>query len=406
MQIVVTNPPWDGIRAGSRWPTKCRFGAYFPYPHNLAGGVASLRKAGHDVVFLDAIAMRMRMYDLAPFIERVDLIKPDLIIQEISTPSLPDDRCIGEKLADIAPLAVCGPHASGAGASLLAEWPFLLAVLKGEIERSSVRLAATMQRQVYPFEYSPNLDTYPPPALENLYLYRDVPGPNGGITYQMQGSRGCPWSCTFCIEPWCDTGKPSWRPKSPRRIVEEARKAHELFPRLDGAYLDGPTENVGDQRCREIAHGFQQADIPFAMMCRFDILQLDTWDYMAERGLFYVKGGLESANQELVKTTRKRLQVAKVKETVEHLKKLLPARNIHLAVMWGIPGETSETVKETLAFVRDLGVYWQESYCAPATGTPLRAMQPQLVTSASLAAAGESSPLNPEVAEWVKEAKG
>lgn len=405
MRIVVTNPPWDGTRAGSRWPTKSEFRGYIPYPVMLAGGVSSLRNAGHEVIFLDAIAMRMRMRDLPDFVARVQAIKPELIIQEISTPSIVDDRVIGEQLAAIAPVAVTGPHATFFAARMLDDWPFLHAVLQGEIERNSVALADAMERRCYGFDAAKSLDEYPIPAQQNLYLYRDVPGPTGGVTYQTWASRGCPWRCRFCIEPFQATGKPSHRVKSGDYLARECSQARENFPSIDGVYLDGPTENVTDRRSREIADAMYSINMPFGMMTRFDTNSLETWDYMIDRGLFYVKGGVESANQRLVDDVGKKLNLQSVRETVAHLKRRLPPRSVHMTTMFGIPGETKDTVRETLAFIEEMGVHHQESYMAPVPGTAYWADAADTFPVEELAMAGKIAPGNPDVACWVRDAK-
>jgi len=408
MKIIVTNPPWQGPRAGSRWPHHWKSASsYVPYPMTLAGGVSALRAMGHDVTFLDAVALRMRLCDLDDFYARVRAIQPDLIIQEVSTPSLPDDEPIAQALSSIAPVAACGPHPTALPQQLLDAWPFLHAVLQGEIERNAVDLAETMRKGIYGFDYAKNLDDYPDMAQENLYLYRDVMGPNGGVTYQTLASRGCAWRCLHCTDPWQYTGRPTIRQRSPQRVVAECQRAFEKFPHLDGVYLDGPTENPSDRRARELADAFGAAGIKWGAMCRFDTLELETWDYMIDRGFYYVKGGVESANQQLVDSTLKMLKIDKVREAVRHLKTRLPARNIHMTIMYGVPGENYETVKESLAFCKELGVHWQESYLAPVPGSGYfkDAEAANIYPVEKLAMAGQLAPGNPDVAEWVKEAK-
>ena len=405
MRVIVTNPPWWGTRAGSRWPSKSEWGSYFPYPIHLAGAVSTLRKNHAFVTFFDAVAKRMRMEQLDAYIEQVRQIRPQLIIQAISTPSIVEDEVIAKRLSEIAPVAVTGPHATSFGERMLKDWPFLFAVLQGEIELNSVDLMNRMEPGVYGFKSAKNLDEYPFPAQENLYLYRDVPGPHGGVTYQTWASRGCFARCKFCIEPWADTGKASWRKKSPKYVVDECIEAKRKFPLLDGVYLDGPTENVGDDRCKEIADRFSMADIPFSMMTRLDTLELETWDYMLDRGFFYVKAGMESGVQELVDHTGKNLDLDKCTETVRHLKKRMHPRSIHLTCMYGIPGETKDTVYRTLKYLKSLGVYFQESYMAPVPGTPYWDNAKELYPVEELAMGGKAAPGNPDVAQWVRECK-
>ena len=408
MKVALVNPPWNGVRAGSRWPSLCEPGGqYFCYPMDLAGGAASLREAGHEAILLDAVAHRMRTRDVPDFIKRVEAIKPDLIIQEISTPSIVDDKPIAEQLAKIAPLAVSGPHATTFAHQMFDEWPFLHATLQGEIELNSKKLAHEMFRGVYPYESSKNLDDYPDMLIQDAYLYRDVPGPNGGVTWQTRASRGCPWRCKFCVEPWQHTGKPSYRKRSPERVVQECVRAIRAFPRLDGVYLDDPTTNVQEDHTKALADAFHHYEIAWSMMARADTLSLECWDYLIDRGLFYVKFGLESANQKLVDDCGKKLNISHVRDSVLHLKKRLHPRNIHCTVMYGLPGETRETVLETLLFMRDLGVHFQESFCAPVPGTGYfnDAKTRDLFPVEQLAMAGQLAPGKPEVAQWVQEAK-
>ena len=99
----------------------------------------------------------------------------------------------------------------------------------------------------------------------------------------------------------------------------------------------------------------------------------------------------------------KQLDIPKVEETVLHLKKRLPPRNIHLTCMYGLPGETYETVKETLGFLKRMGVHWQESYMAPAPGTGYG--DESVYPVEELAMSGKVAPGNPDVAKWVAQAK-
>lgn len=122
MRITLINLPWQerarlGVRAGSRWPFTARPEKdghihYIPFPFFLAYAASVLKKEGWEVTCTDAIAEGISEQKV---IERLKGDRPQLLVAEISTPSLNNDLRILKIIRDRFPdcwMAVSGPHAS------------------------------------------------------------------------------------------------------------------------------------------------------------------------------------------------------------------------------------------------------------------------------------------------------
>jgi radical SAM superfamily enzyme YgiQ (UPF0313 family) len=85
-------------------------------------------------------------------------------------------------------------------------------------------------------------------------------------------------------------------------------------------------------------------------MARADTSDEETFKIMKDAGLYAVKFGVESGVQEIVNNCGKLLNLQKVIENVRLLKEL--NIKVHLTFTLGLPGETKETIKQTLKFLK------------------------------------------------------
>ena len=93
MKVLLFNSPWYdsedpmkwGVRGGSRWPhfqerpSIDKLPRYVPFPFFLATSAAVLRRAGHDVKIIDAIASDFK---LEQSLAMVEVFKPQVIFSE------------------------------------------------------------------------------------------------------------------------------------------------------------------------------------------------------------------------------------------------------------------------------------------------------------------------------------
>lgn len=380
-KIFLGNAPWNkpgfyGVRAGSRWPHfEVETNRYMPFPFQLAYGAALLEREGFQVLLVDAIAAGLSEAD---FYKKIEEYGPDLALLEVSTPSFNADLAIADqvrkRLCDGALLAFCGPHAPMGKSDFLDSHPVVDLVLTAEYEFTLLEVAKALEEKKS-LSLVPGLvvrneqgqgvntgkglivkevDSLPWPARHFLPLekYFDNPGNIPEPALQMWGSRGCPFSCSYCIWPQLMDGN-TYRPRQPASILDEMESVVAEYG-YKSVYFDDDTFNIGKERmlefCREkIRRG---NDTPWAIMARADLMDREILEAMAESGLKAVKYGMESAEPKLISHVGKNLDIRKAIENVRLTQEL--GIKVHLTFMFGIPGETWDTVKKTVQLAREL----------------------------------------------------
>jgi len=381
LKVFLGNAPWYkpgfyGVRAGSRWPHfESELDRYMPFPFQLAYATALLEKQGIEVLLVDGIAEKMTEDD---FMNRIDNFDPDLVLLEVSTPSFDTDikfaRRLRARLSPKTNLAFCGPHVLMFQPEILDTHPEIDLIFIGEYEQTLKRAVQALGRQenltsvpglilrdyqgkaisTGQPEIAKDIDAMPWPARHFLPMhnYFDNPGNIPEPSLQMWGSRGCPFSCSYCIWPQLMQGN-HYRPRNIHSILDEMERVCSDYG-FNSVYFDDDTFNIGKQRmldfCREKIR--RKLEIPWAIMARADLMDQEILEAMAEAGLMGIKYGIESAEPRLLENISKNLDLNKAVENVFITKKL--GIKVHLTFMFGIPGETKETIRKTVKLAKHL----------------------------------------------------
>lgn len=380
MKVLLSNPPWFvdggrkwGIRAGSRWPftTPPAYG-YLPFPFLLAYATSYLRKQGIQAHLVDSVLTRE---SVDSYFERIRHFAFDYVVIETSTPSIENDLAIARQAAQHTKVILTGPHATIFADELMAQHNFIWGIAKGEYEKNLHRMLAEGKGGIYDYELTEDLMDLPWPYRDStIYRYEDrFPNSPPGPILQIHGSRGCPFTCIFCLWPPVMYRGNKYRPRQADDIIAEIIQCFRSFPKLTSVYFDDDTFNIGKERILQICAGMKQLGIPWSAMCRADTSDLETFRAMADSGCYAVKFGIESGCQQLVDRCQKNLDLTKVEESVKFLKSL--GVFVHVTYTWGLPGETEETIRMTQEFNRRLQPNSaQQSFCTPFPGTPFYTM--------------------------------
>lgn len=378
MKVMLVNLPWHrgsawGVRAGSRWPhiRGPQERDYLPFPFYLAYGAALLLREGFEVVLLDAIAQQMPE---GPFLDRVRYERPDLLVAEVSTPSLAYDLALLGRLPRELPVVLCGPDANIKEPQVLKRYAQIHYVLQGEYEMTLldlVRHLASMAelskvqgllyRRNGSFEVNPprallpNLDELPWPWRDPLpmYQYNDAPGGIPRPSVQMISTRGCPYNCGFCLWPQVMYGGRNYRMRSVKDTVDEMEYLVQHFG-FRSIYFDDDTFNISRPRTLLFAEEVKRRraegrlSVPWALMGRADLMDEEVLTRLAESGLAAVKYGVESAVQELLDGIDKAMDFRKADRMIRFTQSL--GIKTHLTFTFGLPGETKETIKRTIDY--------------------------------------------------------
>ena len=180
--------------------------------------------------------------------------------------------------------------------------------------------------------------------------------------------RGCPAQCTFCLWPQT-VGGHKYRAKSPEGVTREMAHAKKLFPQVKEFFFDDDTFTAYQPRAREIAKQLGKLGMTWSCNARANV-NYETLKTMRDHGLRLLLVGYESGNQAILDNIKKGIRLEEAREFTANCKKL--GITIHGTFILGLPGETHETIKQTIEFAKEVDPFsMQVSLAAPYPGTEL-----------------------------------
>jgi radical SAM superfamily enzyme YgiQ (UPF0313 family) len=182
--------------------------------------------------------------------------------------------------------------------------------------------------------------------------------------------RGCRSKCTFCLWPQTIGGN-SYRTRSAAKVVEEVALMHQMFPQVQEFFFDDDTFTDDHARAEEIARGLGKLGITWSCNARPNV-PYETLQVLKQNGLRLLLVGYESGVQEILNNIRKGTKIEHIRRFTSDCHKL--GIVIHGTFIVGLPGETPETIKQTIQFAKEINPHTiQVSLAAPYPGTALYA---------------------------------
>lgn len=245
---------------------------------------------------------------------------------------------------------------------LQADLPAQLAAIKGLGWRHAGEIAVNADR---PFFRS--LDDLPMPLHHLLPLdhYR-MPMIKGPYTFIVT-SRGCPAGCKYCIKHV--SYQYSVRLRSPVKLLEEMQLLHDLGVHHIHMYADLFTVNRDQvvELCRLIIDAGLK--VTWTANSRVDYVDEEMLQLMGRAGCILMAWGIESGNELILRRAHKGYKM-------EQAHRALGWAHASGIKNWGyfiigLPGETVETIQETIAVSKtlplDIALF---HVAAPYPGTP------------------------------------
>ena len=381
MNTLFLQPPsFDGFDggAGSRYQAKREIKSFW-YPTWLAQPAALIPGSR----LIDAPPARL---GLEPVL--ADAKTRDLVILHTSTPSFASDVKVAQALKDAKPSLKIGmvgakvavqPEESllkGAPIDFVArnEFDFTLKeVAEGrdfkDIDGISYRDAnggIVHNRERAMIE---NMDTLP--FVTDVYK-RDLRIEDYFIGYLMHPyisiytGRGCKSHCTFCLWPQT-VGGHRYRTRSPEHVAEEIRQAKKNFPQVREFFFDDDTFTDDLPRAEAIARELGKMGVVWSCNAKANVPR-KTLQVLKDNGLRLLLVGYESGNQQILYNIKKGMRIDVAREFTKNCHEL--GIKIHGTFILGLPGETRETIQETIRFATEINPHtMQVSLAAPYPGT-------------------------------------
>jgi len=232
------------------------------------------------------------------------------------------------------------------------------------------------------------LDLLPFPAYDLFPMYTYIRNPIGpynkrkwidgkgeAVVKSMNiiGSRGCPFSCCYCFHCYMGEG---YRMREPSKIISEMEF---LRSKYGVDYLHFNDDAFG---------AFGKNLINFSRQMKLSrkesgVVEGLTWSCtgrasLSEEAIRAVAGagcvglwlGLESGSPTMLRAMNKKSTVKQYERFIALVRKYLPFEDFTFIV--GTPGETDETISESIKFCKDMGVVPSAVFfMTPYPGTPL-----------------------------------
>ncbi|PIE67503.1 MAG: B12-binding domain-containing radical SAM protein [Deltaproteobacteria bacterium] len=373
-KVLVINEPFvkDFCRT-QRWAARTR-GRALRAPDWLAYTTAVLEKEGVDVELYDFPAKDWGKDKLRVLVREK---APTLVVLDSTTPSIYSDIECAQICKEASPgvkIIMVGPHVTVCDGQTLREAGGKVdAVARGEYEYTVRDYAKCVLSGVEPGDVMgltwldgeaiirnpdrlliEDLDELPFPAWGHLDLWDYFDGSKYYPYIDVIGGRGCPFKCNFCLWPQTMHGN-RYRLRSPENIVAEIKWVLEKWPKaIEGEFFfEDDTFTVNKKR----AHAFCDLLIKSGIKCnwsvnsRADVVDEELFRHMKKAGCRLLLVGFESGSQKMLDKMRKGIKLEKMCRFIVAAKKAGLA--IHGCFVLGLPGETRQTMQETLDFSLD-----------------------------------------------------
>ncbi|GAB4197502.1 MAG: radical SAM protein [Roseiflexaceae bacterium] len=435
LDVLVLNPPSpDGdlfLRDIARVGRRTRDGIIWPQTA-LAQIGAVVKEAGYSVDVIDAIGLGMSWEDFERYMWKH---KPRYLIIHATAPTLTNDMrttFLGKAVGTVT-MAI-GTHVTPMSRETLESYPTLDIVIRGEPELTIVDVCQTLDRVIaqeraldtvpvgnpdmtapwrkLPFPdasylttrgrflgpspqllaralretlgvafrdehgevqinpdrpFIENLDSLPLP-LHHLLPWKKYKEPiiGGPYTFVLT-SRGCPAGCRYCIKHV--TYQASVRHRSPEHVLQEMYMLKEMG--MHHIHFEADLFTVKKEFVYDLCNAIIKDGIKLQWSCnsRVDFVDEAQLRLMKQAGCFLIAWGLESGSETVLKRARKGTTVQRINETIT-------ASHRAGIMNWGyfiigLPGETVETIQQTIALSKQLPVDIALFHIAtPYPGTP------------------------------------
>ncbi len=383
MKTLFLHPPsFDGFDggAGSRYQARREIRSFW-YPTWLAQPAALVPQSR----LIDAPPARLGLADILPLAGDYELA-----VLHTSTPSFASDVRIAEALKDMNPRLMIGFVGAKVAVepenSLLAS-PAIDFIAREEFDFTIRELAEGRPRddiKGLSFRSGSGAVVHNPPRpmLENMdelpfvteVYKRDLKVEDYFIGYlkhpylSLYTGRGCRSKCTFCLWPQT-VGGHRYRVRSVAHVIEEIRLAKSCFPQVKEFFFDDDTFTDDRPRAEAIARELGRLGVTWSCNAKANVPR-NTLAVMRDNGLRLLLVGYESGNQQILNNVKKGMRIDIARRFTRDCHEL--GITIHGTFILGLPGETRETIEETIRFAAEINPHTiQVSLAAPYPGTYL-----------------------------------
>ncbi len=335
-----------------------------------------LMKEGIEVSILDQPAKRFSLDQAVSWVRKED---PEILGFSVLLSAAKEAPKIAERVKAENPnitIVFGNFHATFNAERILRKYPFVDVIVRGEGERTSLRLAQCLENggnlkevEGIAFRKAGKIISTPDkPLIKNV---DELPFPDRNLTdakyssrifgikvntkkfTTLVSSRGCPFRCSFCgIRKFA---RGIWRPRSVENVIEELEflqsEGYEQFLFAD----DNFTLNA--KRVSKLCQRIKKAGMDVEWFCdsRVDHVSYDMFREMVKAGCRCLFFGIESGNQRILDFYNKGITPEQTERAIHKARKA----GVDIIVgsfIVGAPDETRREIVNTLQFANKLEI--------------------------------------------------
>ena len=324
-----------------------------------------------SVEIVDCIAENMNWQEFERYIIEK---KPRYLLSHVITSLEKNDMKtfdIAKKVLDSCITISVGPHVTELSEEVLKNYPSLDFVIRGEGEITFAELLDKLEtgKELDDMKgiayrdngtikingdrpFIQNLDDLPLPRYDLLPLNKYVyPFIASKFTFVVT-SRGCPYPCTFCRQPIM------WKGKVRSRSVDSVIKELKLLKSIgvNNFLVHSDTFTVEKKFVLDLCKRMLDEKLNMEWGCnsRVDTVDQEMLKWMKRAGCWMIAYGIESGSQQILDNVKKGATVDQAKNAVIWTNDV--GIKVYGYFIIGLPGETLETINETIALAKELPI--------------------------------------------------
>ncbi len=333
---------------------------FVDYHHGIGLLSALLKREGHQTSLLQVTQFDKRQIDWA-----VDSFKPDILAYSFISDHKPLAVQVMKHLAPRRIFSIAGGVHPTLSPLDLVDYVDCVCIGEGEgtiLEIVQGKPLAEISNLCYK-----NGDIYNNPTRPFLEDLDSLPFSDRELfDYQkaldqdhradFMAGRGCPFRCTYCINNQlysiADGNYVRWR--SVDNVLAEIKQVLNDYNRIESICFQDDTFALKKSWLEEFCNRYQQEiGLPFVCNLRVGSVNKETVEMLAAAGCIETRIGVEQGNETLRRNMLKRKMTNdQIIDTFTMIKKT--GIKTFAYNMIGVPGETEETIQETIALNRQL----------------------------------------------------
>lgn len=361
--LFLSPPSFEGFDggAGSRYQCKREVRSFW-YPTWLA----QLAALVPDSTLIDGPAGGYTLEGLLP-----EASKYDILIVYTSTPTFANDVLVANAMKEANPnllIGFCGAHVMVNWEASMNASPHIdfvcdkefdftvkevcegkpLAEVKGLYYRDGDKIVKSGERpMIHDMDSLPWVTPIYKKFLQTKNYY------NGYMLHpymSLYTGRGCKSRCTYCLWPQTISGH-NYRTRSVKDIAAEIAYAKKEFPEVKEFFFDDDTLTDNIEHVEALAVELGKLGVTWSCNAKANVPR-KTLEILKANGLRLLLVGYESGNQKILNNMKKGVRLDFARKFTKDCHDL--GILIHGCFIVGLPGETRDTIKETMAYAKEI----------------------------------------------------